>query len=64
MRAGVKPRGSQPSATSAVSFTVASPPVPSQIGMLGFICKMDVSGLARPAEPGPVYGSAISWPSC
>ena len=27
------------------------------------MCRIEVSGLARPAEPGPVYGSEISWPS-
>ena len=54
MRPGAKPRGSQPSATSAVSFTVDSPPVPSQIGMSGRMCRIEVRGLASPAEPGPV----------
>ncbi len=54
MRAGVKPSGSQPSAISAVSFTVDSPPVPSQIGMSGRMCRIDVRGLASPADPGPV----------
>ena len=55
MRAGVKPRGSQPSAISAVSFTVDSPPVrQQQMGMSGRMCRIDVRGLASPAEPGPV----------
>jgi hypothetical protein len=59
----VKPSGSQPSASSAVSLTFDSVPVPSQMGRCGFMCRMDVSGLPRPTEPGPVYGSEISCPS-
>ena len=27
------------------------------------MCRIDVSGLPRPTEPGPVYGSEISCPS-
>ena len=60
---GTNPSGSQPSATSAVSFTLASVPVPSQMGSRGFMCRIDISGLPTPSAPGPVYGSAISGPS-
>jgi hypothetical protein len=51
---GTKPSGSQPSAISAVSFTLASVPVPSQIGRRGFMWRIDTSGLPTPVAPGPV----------
>ena len=50
---GVSPSGNQPSAISPVIRTFISVPVPSQIGMLGFMCRIDLSGLASPALPGP-----------
>ena len=37
MSRGTKPSGSQPSAISAVSFTFASVPVPSQMGSRAFM---------------------------
>ena len=64
MRPGTKPRGRMPSASSPASRRFASPPVPSQIGSFGFMCRIDFSGLPRPIAPGPVYGSEISRPSC
>jgi hypothetical protein len=54
MSRGTKPSGSQPSAISAVSFTLASVPVPSQMGSRGFMWRMDMSGLPTPSAPGPV----------
>ena len=55
-RRGTKPSGSQPSAISAVSFTLASVPVPSQIGSRGFMCRIDVSGLPTPERAGAGVG--------
>jgi len=62
MSRGTKPSGSQPSAISAVSLTLASVPVPSQIGSRGFMWRIGMSGLPTPSAPGPVYGSEISRP--
>ena len=51
---GTKPIGSQPSAISAVSLTVLSLPVAEIDRDVGFMCRIDFSGLASPAEPSPV----------
>ena len=64
MSRGTKPSGSQPSAISAVSLTLASVPVPSQIGSRGFMWRIGMRGLPTPSAPGPVYGSEISRPAC
>ena len=63
MRPGTKCIGSQPSQSSAVSFTVASEPEPSQIGRSLFMCMIDMSGLPIPKAPSPVNGSWYSRPS-
>ena len=50
---GVSPIGSQPSATSAVSATLAGPPAAMKIGMSGFVCRIDLSGLPTPVASAP-----------
>ena len=50
---GTNASGNQPSAISAVSRTLLSLPVPSQMGMLGFMWRMDFSGLPTPMAPSP-----------
>ena len=48
---GDEPRGSQPSASSAVSRILDSLPLPSQIGRSALVCRIDVSGLPNPSTP-------------
>ena len=50
---GVSPIGSQPSATSAVSATLAGPPAATKIGRSGLVCRIDFSGLPTPVASGP-----------
>ena len=50
---GTKASGNQPSAISAVSFTLLSVPVPSQMGIFGFMWRIDFSGLPMPMAPSP-----------
>ena len=59
MLPGTKPNGSQPSAISAVSFTFASVPVPSQIGSFGFVCRIDFRVFSSKSSSSPVATPAI-----
>jgi hypothetical protein len=51
---GANRSGRIPWPSSAHSRVVPSPPAPSQIGRSGSVCRMDLSGLPSPLEPGPV----------
>ena len=46
-----------------MSRTLLSVPVPSQMGIFGFMCRIDLRGLPIPIAPSPRKGSEISRPS-